>query len=446
MGYLNPTEDDDYRIAAMPGTNEVPAAGALEGLGSAIVKGIASADAKLYDVGNDFLRSDLGQTLSLFTPATAALRFSLPEAGSKEAERANVAAKVVADWGATGQDPRKTGAIGRTIAGTSEGLTIATAGTLAAGPWGAAGLLGATEGYSVYKDAVKQGLGEDIGKQQAAVTGLLSAASVFIPMKFGSSLLTNVAGGSVTNLATGMLQRGLTSKVLEDNGRPDMATQYRVFDGEAMAADAILGSAFGVMGHYMAPQGRVPQPEIDAASAVAAEEHFNRSGMGVPTDPQTATLHADTMAAAMRALTEGDEPNIAPETAQTLADNVLPDPIHEFAPAIDAAAKEDLPHYEAAVADVPRVELLAEKIPEPKPEVVPKEGEAKPVDVPLDDYHAEQLDHLVLNHGDLPYVTEDGREITIRDLANELQKQRNEAESFGVMHELATACFARNGV
>ena len=87
MGYLNPTDDDDYRIASMPGTNEVPAAGAFEGLGISGFKGIASAQAKLYDLGNDFLRSDIGHTLSLFTPATAALRFSLPEAGSEEAKR-----------------------------------------------------------------------------------------------------------------------------------------------------------------------------------------------------------------------------------------------------------------------------------------------------------------------------------------------------------------------
>ena len=166
--------------------------------------------------------------------------------------------------------------------------------------------------------------------------------------------------------------------------------------------------------------------------------HFNRSGMGVPTDPQVATMHADTMTAAIHSLLEGAGPKVSPEIAQKLVDNVLPDPIHEFAPAIHEAALEDLPGYEAAVSDVPRTELPTEQI------APYRDRSTATKDVPLDDYYAEQLDHLVLNHGDLPYITEDGREITIRKMAEEMQQERNEAQRFSYLHEVAAACAARN--
>lgn len=445
MGFLNPTDDDDYRISAMPGTTEVPAPGALEGALSSIPKGVAAGTAKMSTLSRDIAQTDFGQgIMNLFPLGKGIQELLSPE----DKAQVTAATKVAAEWGATGQDPRKTGVVGRTVAGTAEGLTIATAGAAAGGPWGAAALLGSTEGYSSYNEARAAGLDHEAAKQQALLTGGFSAASAFIPMKFGSTLAQSVAGGAASNVGLGMLQRGLTSKVLEENGYSDMAKQYRVFDGEAMLADSILGAAFGGMGHAMGSQApkKVTADQVDAAAAVAAEEHFNRSGMGIPTDPQVATMHADTMQAAMRALAEGDEPNIPRETAQKLADNVLPDPIHEVAPMLHEAAKEDLPGYEAAAADVPRVELPPEKVPEPKPEVAPAAaGETKPANVPLDDYHAEQLDHLVMNYGDMPYVTEDGRETTIAKMADELQRQRNDGDKFSTLHEIAAACAARNG-
>lgn len=58
---------------------------------------------------------------------------------------------------------------------------------------------------------------------------------------------------------------------------------------------------------------------------------------------------------------------------------------------------------------------------------------------------AEQLDSLVEQYGELRVPTDDGREITFSELRAELQQQRNEADSFGKLHEIAAACAARNG-
>lgn len=493
MGFLNPSQDDDYRIAAMPTTTDVPPAGALEGALTAIPKGVAGGLAKVENLALDSgLFDGTGQLdygahaiVSAFSPDYAA-------ADAKEREATKAQTKVLAEWAATGQDPRKTGTVGRILTGTAEGLTIGATGSVA-GPWGAAALLGAAEGYGSYTDARSQGVDKETSKEQAILTGLFSAAGALLPMKFGSNVATSVAGGAAANVTLGAAQRGLTSRVLEAGGYKEMADQYRIYDGESVLADAILGSAFGVMGHYShAAAQRTSPADVDAAAAVAAEDHFNRSAPGVPTDPLTATLHADTMAASLTALHDGELPDIPPERAQQLVDNVLPDPMHEMAQPLHDAAMEDLPGYAAATANVPRVELpelkpaplwsaiwestwqtadylttgglirsmvegtgvpeaMAQTSPREKGPSWSKQTEAK--GVPLDDFHDAMLGDLVHNHGDevyeyRPVYDIDGMRVepvTYRQVAEEMQRQRDEIETFSKLHDVAAACAARHG-
>lgn len=445
MGFFNLSQDADARIDAMPGTTEVPPAGALEGLATAIPKGIASGVDKVAQLGNDIGATETGSQVlgALLGQPAEMVRFGALE--GQDIEKNSAALKIVTDWAATGQDPRQTGTIGRIAAGTSEGITIGLGGAAVAGPWGAAALLGSSEGYGQYKDATAQGVDADTAKSEAVLTGLFSAAGAVLPMQFGKSLATSLLGGAAMNVGLGGLQRHLTSDVLEAGGYHDMAAQYRIADGEAVASDLILGAAFGAFGHATSRQ--VNPADVDAAAAVATEDHFNRSAPGVPTDPQTATLHADTMASALRSLADGDLPDIPPERAQQLVDNVLSDPMHEQAADLHEAAQAELPGFESAAADIKPIEMPPEEVPPPKVEPEPVAGEpVKEPDVPLDDFHAAALEHLVRNYGDEAYVTEDGRELTYREMANEMQAQRNEADSFAKLHEVAAACAARNGV
>jgi hypothetical protein len=428
----------------MPGTSDVPPVGALEGLATAIPKGVMSGVDKVAQLGNDIGATDIG---SQFFGAAIGQSPDLVKRMAVEGqdiEKNSAALKVVNDWAATGQDPRVTGTAGRIAASASEGVSIGLAGAAVAGPWGAATLLGGAEGYSGYKEAKAQGVDETTAREQGGIEGAFAFGSAFLPIKFGKNLAQSVVGGSLANVGLGAAQRGLTSKVLEDHGYHAMASQYRMADGEAVASDLILGAAFGTFGHATAR--RVNPADVDAASAVATENHFNRSAPGVPTDAQTATAHADTMAGALHDLANGDLPEIPPERAQQLVDHVLPDPIHDAA-GMPEAAQAELPGFESAAAEYKPTEMPAEEVPPPKVEPEPVAGEpAKAPDVPLDDFHGEMLDHLVHNYGDERYVTEDGREVSYRDMANEMQKQRNEADSFAKLHEVAAACAARNGV
>jgi hypothetical protein len=446
MGFFNLSRDEQARIDAMPGTSEVPAPGALEGLLTAIPKGIVSGADKVGQLGNDLASSDAGYAFfNSPSPDELIAHIQNPQPDSEAYKQAAAGVKVATDWAATGQDPRVTGTVGRIASGTSEGLTIGLGGAAVAGPWGAAALLGSAEGYSGYKEAKAQGVDETTAREQGGLEGAFAAGSAFLPMKFGKTLAQSLIGGSLANVTLGAAQRGLTSEVLESNGYHEMAGQYRIADGEAVASDLILGAAFGAFGH--ATSRKVNPADVDAASAVAAEDHFNRSAPGVPTDPQTATLHADTMADAMRSLANGDMPDIPAERAQQLVENVVPDPAHEAMADLHEAAQAELPGFESAAADLKPIEMPPEEVPPPKVEPEPATGEpAKEPDVPLDDFHASMLDHLVHNYGDERYVTEDGREVSYRELANEMQKQRNEADSFAKLHDVAAACAARNGV
>lgn len=507
MGFLNPAEDDDYRISQMAGTTEVPAPGAFQGLLTAVPKGLTGAGLKVGSLATDAADTlGLGETYRQFrslndqsAEAFGKLGVSfgaVPIFDKDVRDKAEAAKQVAAGWAATGQDPRQTGVVGRIAAGTTEGVSIGAAGAYAGGPWGAAALLGSTYGHSTYLEAKQNGVDDKTALEQATIVGGFSAASAFLPMTFGKTALTSVVGGAGLNVGFGAAQRLATSTVLKANGYDDMAKQYRVFDGEAMAADLVLGAAFGGMGHAF--RGHEVSPaDVDAAAAVATEDHYNRSAPGVPTDPEVANLHAETMAETLHRMADGDLPDIAPEVAQKLVDNVLPDPIHENAQALHDAALDELPGYEEALAEVDRQELPPEQLapwrqraiqfadavdkvglvagmvappawvlhaaghiakefldpselgpptrralPEPRQAPARDAGSG---DILLDDFHQSTLDHLVHNYASTRVLTDDGREVSLRELADEMQKQRNEADMIGSLHEVAAACAARNG-
>ncbi|WP_158885177.1 hypothetical protein [Rhodanobacter sp. L36] len=505
MGFLSWTDDDDSRISQMAGTTAVPAPGALQGLLTAIPKGLASAGDKLGSLAEDTLQgTPLDENYHAFRQLvdesnqnmqTLGLPETVPVFDQVTRAKSAAAAQVVAEWGASGQDPRQTGAVGRVVSGTAENVTIGGAGAAVAGPWGAAALLGSTGAHSTFLEAKQNGLDDNTAMEQAGVAGIFSAASAFVPMKFGKTLAQSIIGGSATSIGLGAAQRYATSTVLKANGYDSQANQYRVFDGEAIASDAILGAAFGTMGHYT--HGAVNPADVDAASAVSTEEHFNRSAPGVPTDPTAANAHAETMADSLTRMADGDLPDVQPDVAQKIMDGVIPDPIHEVDASLHEAAMEDLPGYEEAIAEVDRQELPAEQLapwrqraasvataihgagtalgmlfppahalefvghiahemidpsefaqserralPE---DTAPPARDTSSDDVLLDDFHQQMLDHLVHNNGSSTYLADDGREITYRQMANEMQQQRNASDKYSRVFDAVASCAARNG-
>lgn len=488
MGYLNPGPDDEYRIAsqAQNGTTDVPGAGTLEGALTAIPKGIGSAAEKIGDVmsliggaidpiGTDQARLADNGTTGIYgerlpgqwgpdapTVSTTppAWNFYPSQASIKDALPA---ARVVSDWSATGQDPRETGSFGRILNSLSENFTIGAAGSIA-GPWGAAGLLGSSQGYSDYLQNKWDGMDDATAMEKAGLTAGFSAASAFVPLKMGNGITSGVALPALANVVTGAAQRASTSAVLDANGYPEMAKQYRVFDGETMASDVLLGAAFGVYGHFLHAGGRpevgaIKPADVDAALAQQSEEHFNRSSPGIPTSPDVANAHVDTMRAAVDALARGDEPNVSSEVAQKLVDGTVPDPNHDTLGMLNEAARSELPGYDDAIKPIDAIEpTVREPLTTPEPAVA-GDGAANdesfghaaaPEQVPMDPMMRYRIDAIRQNPVAMdmlmPHPDGSGRTITVSDMLDMMEQEHAEMDRMAGAHEVAAACFISTGM
>lgn len=458
MGFLNPAPEDEYRIQTMGMQNpigELPGPSALEGIGEAVQKGIAggivkassavgAVGDKIDSAADAYLPSWMASAVHYAPFNPNAVDNAVPDDIRKRNEGAR---DVVAKWAETGQDPRQTGAVGRIVSGTTEGLTVAAAGA-PLGPIGAGTMLAGTMGHADYLKAKEEGLDDATAYERAAVTGSFAGLSAFVPAKIGSNLITSITGGAAANLALGAGQRGLTSAVLSANGYKDMADQYRIMDGEGMATDAILGSVFGGFGHITGGHRATPD-EVDVAAATATDEHFARSAPGVPTTPEVANLHGAAMREAMDALAEGREPNTPADSAQRITDGIVPDPQHDSLPPTVEAAHAELPGFREAVDTVQSVEPVAheptETIPPPEP---PLNAEGKPEGTAppdFDTFTRDRVDALTRDFGDQPYTLEDGTQSTYKQVFENMQKELADVEPLSKAHEAAAACFSRTG-
>lgn len=477
MGFLNPGPDDEYRIAsqAQGGTTDVPGAGMLEGALTSVPKGLAVAGEKVGDfmselggafdpIGTDQARMADGGTSGVYgenlpNSPNASQPQPAPSwnsyASQASIKSALPAAQIVSDWAATGQDPRDTGAIGRILAGTSENLAIGAAGAVAGGPWGAAALLGGTQGYADFQQNKKDGMDDNTAMEKAGLTGGMSAASAFIPMKFGNNIVSSIAGGAAINAVTGAASRAGTAAILDANGYHDMASQYRVFDGEAMASDVILGAAFGAHGHVFGHGAALPA-DVDAALATSSEDHFNRSSPGVATTPDVANTHVDLMRTSIDALAKGDEPDVPAPLAQKMVDGTLPDPTHDTLPMLNEAAHDELNNYDDVIKPIDAVEpptrepgepLEQLQAPEPK-EVAEGEEPApkEPAPTPMDDMTMARMNSLLSRGvGDMPYTDEEGNQTTVQQKLQDMQQQMGDSDRLAKAHEIAAACFIGTG-
>jgi hypothetical protein len=186
------------------------------------------------------------------------------------------------------------GLAGQVLFGAGDVLPAAIAGTVMGGPAGGAAAVGTTQGYA---DAVmgleKDKLDPTTAMGRGAITGLTQAAGVFLPASIGGSVLKSIGAGVAGNVGLGVAQRAATGELLEQRGYGELAQQYKAFDGEAMAVDAVLGTAFGVLGAktHRAPVD-IPQPVIDSALAANAVQHVDTGvAPGVPADPASRAAH-----------------------------------------------------------------------------------------------------------------------------------------------------------
>lgn len=220
-------------------------------------------------------------------------------------------------------DPATTGAAASIIHGVSSGLTRMAAGSLVAGPAGAAGLIGGSEAMDRYKSLQEQGVTPGTAAASAALTGALAGAGALLPAGFGSSLVGKILTGGAGNVGFGLAGRYADHLLLEKAGYPEMAAQQKVWDNTAVASDLILGGAFGAIAHvHGAPaatpadaKARIAELETslgrgapgveDAALTANLALRDRSSGPGVAADPQAANAHQAALESATQSLLAG---------------------------------------------------------------------------------------------------------------------------------------------
>lgn len=135
---------------------------------------------------------------------------------------------------------------------------------------GAATAFGSTYEQS-YQDFRAKGVDESTARNLAAQQSSFNAAGMALPAAIGTTLATRIASGVAINTGFGGLNRYSVGETLEEKGYSDMAKQYRVFDGQAMLVDAVLGGAFGGAHHLASRNADAPPPADTEAPIPAAE-------------------------------------------------------------------------------------------------------------------------------------------------------------------------------
>jgi hypothetical protein len=473
MGFLNTTPEDDANLAAAgtgqgAGTTELPNPGFWTRTPGALARGAAGAVADIARTGEDLAKrgateiSEYGQDLahslpvldslmSVRDPGMAAAAMdqarSIPEAKAPIFESLRQADKYRNDviaWANQANDPRLFGG-GAILAGhILKGGIEFGAGDLVAGPWGGAALLAGSTGDSAYHDLRAQGVDDATAQNVAAAEGLAAGVGATLPFGAGDSIARSVLQGALLNTGLGIAGRGAKEEILRANGYDDMASQQRAFDGGSLLADGILGAAFGFLGHaggdHALPGDPLPS-EVDAASAVAAEDHFNDVAPGVATRPDVANAHVNTLYEHMDAMLHDREPTPPDaDTAQTIANGIVLNPEN-----LDVAAKMSY-----TINSEPVMEGMwnAPEVPDAAPVAQLPEGVAVPVfDGPVtgDAVQDQALAALVARDPGAPVTDGNGIAVSIADYVQGLRQQMADAEQNSNLVDAAVQCFASTG-
>ncbi|WP_422529287.1 hypothetical protein [Serratia fonticola] len=231
-------------------------------------------------------------------------------------------------------DRGTTGTAGQVLFSLAEIGGQAVAGSLVGGLPGAAATVGTLQGFSDYEKSSADGVDYGTAVEKALVTGGTSALGAVLPMSLGlraGGIVAEGAGAALsaggrvgaiaaagaraapdifyaagTSVALGMAQRGLSAETLRRGGYEDMARQYDILDGHALATDAVLGIAFGGLGRFLNSRGEnVPARTVtsdEISAALTTSSHLNYEvtvSPGVPVSVLSRNAHNNAMNKAM---------------------------------------------------------------------------------------------------------------------------------------------------
>lgn len=343
----NPARPEDYEPTFFQGSIAAPARGVAEGTIGLAQSAVGFSKRLISDPA---FTADVAPTVNIF-------RVMFPDADKTLNETYDTIGKQLQQArGYVKPDAGSQGTAAEVLYGLGQ-FVPAIGATIVGGPAaGAATAFGSTYEQS-YQDFRAKGVDENTARNLAAQQSSFNAAGMALPAAVGTTLATRIASGMAINTGFGGLNRYSVGDTLEEKGYTEMAKQYRVFDGQAMLVDAVLGGAFGGAHHLAARNADAPPPADAEAPIPAAEVQSVPEATAEPTtltesapvtDAPGAPMRSDSQTPVTESGSTPDIPTIKPsdiDAAHTLNEGLYYD--LESAPVLHASNESINSHVAA---------------------------------------------------------------------------------------------------
>ncbi|EQB4676766.1 TPA: hypothetical protein L9238_001551 [Klebsiella aerogenes] len=343
----NPARPEDYEPTFFQGSIAAPARGVAEGTIGLAQSAVGFSKRLISDPA---FTADVAPTVNIF-------RVMFPDADKALNDTYDTIGKQLQQArGYVKPDAGSQGTAAEVLYGLGQ-FVPAIGATIVGGPAvGAATAFGSTYEQS-YQDFRAKGVDENTARNLAAQQSSFNAAGMALPAAVGTTLATRIASGVAINTGFGGLNRYSVGETLEEKGYTEMAKQYRVFDGQAMLVDAVLGGAFGGAHHLAARNADAPPPADTEAPIPAAEVQSVPEATAEPstltesapvTDAPGAPMRSDAQTPVTESGVATDIPAIKPsdiDAAHTLNEGLYYD--LESAPVLHASNESINSHVAA---------------------------------------------------------------------------------------------------
>lgn len=161
-------------------------------------------------------------------------------------------------------DPLTAGTAENIVFGLTKGLTKAIGAAATLGPVGGAAAFGVSEGLTTAEDLANQGVDQQTRTKVGAVTGVMSAAGVALPVA-GKTLAQTAGLVLVGGPVSFMAQQQATRSILENANYGEIAKQYDPLDPVGLTIATLLPAGFAAYAKRGGFGPRATPEAIDAA-------------------------------------------------------------------------------------------------------------------------------------------------------------------------------------
>lgn len=272
-----------------------------DGSGTALFSGIAQGATQLAlqaaQYGND---------------PDQAILFDVPTDEEEIARRAAIGQQRLDVTERLRPDAQTSGTAAQILFGLGDAGTRFAFGAASGGLPIAATGVGASMGEQRFSELRAQGVDPKTAALAGAVEGGTMAAGAFLPAaRLLSQPVADLAATAGANVALGAVSRGGIGQVLESNGYTQQAQQYKALDGQAMAIDGLLGSAFWGLGRALSGAPAASPETIDAALAANNGVHAQHgTAPGAPVDARSSAAHQGALDLALEQMSRGEPVNV----------------------------------------------------------------------------------------------------------------------------------------